>query len=129
VSDPIGHGPCAYGLGGLRPPQILGDSDFLGREWKQIRILHAFFVENEPCAISDMSNPAPQKRKRAYRHRVTCSECKKDILFDCFVKMWPTCENCLSKWSAAPPGKNCPYAYATVHVLLANHILFMFQNE
>ena len=27
-----------------------------------------------------MSNPAPQKRKRAYRHRVTCSECKKDIV-------------------------------------------------
>ena len=24
-----------------------------------------------------MSNPAPQKRKRAYRHRVKCSECKK----------------------------------------------------
>ena len=24
-----------------------------------------------------MSNPAPQKHKRAYRHRVTCSECKK----------------------------------------------------
>ncbi|KAL9983000.1 hypothetical protein ACROYT_G005120 [Oculina patagonica] len=23
-----------------------------------------------------MSNPAPQKRKRAYRHRVTCTECK-----------------------------------------------------
>ena len=28
----------------------------------------------------DMSNPAAQKRKRAYRHRVTCSECKKDIV-------------------------------------------------
>ena len=27
-----------------------------------------------------MSNPAPPKRKRAYRHRVTCSECKKDII-------------------------------------------------
>ena len=27
-----------------------------------------------------MSNPAPQKRKRAYRHRITCSECKKDIV-------------------------------------------------
>ena len=27
-----------------------------------------------------MSNPAPQKRKRAYHHRVTCSECKKDIV-------------------------------------------------
>ena len=27
-----------------------------------------------------MSNPAPQKRKGAYRHRVTCSECKKDIV-------------------------------------------------
>lgn len=26
-----------------------------------------------------MSNPVPQKRKRAYRHRATCSECKKDI--------------------------------------------------
>ena len=27
-----------------------------------------------------MSNPVPQKRKRAYRHCVTCSECKKDIV-------------------------------------------------
>ena len=27
-----------------------------------------------------MSNPAPQKRKRAYRHRVKCSECKKEIV-------------------------------------------------
>ena len=27
-----------------------------------------------------MSNPAPQKHKRAYPHRVTCSECKKDIV-------------------------------------------------
>ena len=27
-----------------------------------------------------MSNRAAQKPKRAYRHRVTCSECKKDIL-------------------------------------------------
>ena len=27
-----------------------------------------------------MSNPAPQKRYRVYRHRVTCSECKKDIV-------------------------------------------------
>ena len=28
----------------------------------------------------DMSNQAPQKRKRPYRHRVTFSECKKDIV-------------------------------------------------
>ena len=27
-----------------------------------------------------MSNPAPHKHKRAYRHHVTCSECKKDIV-------------------------------------------------
>lgn len=27
-----------------------------------------------------MSNLAPQKHKRAYRHRVNCSECKKDIV-------------------------------------------------
>ena len=27
-----------------------------------------------------MSNPVPQKRKRAYRHRVKCSECKKEIV-------------------------------------------------
>ena len=27
-----------------------------------------------------MSNPAPQKRKRAYRHRIKCSECKKEIV-------------------------------------------------
>ena len=27
-----------------------------------------------------MSNPAPQKRKRAYRHRVKCLECKKEIV-------------------------------------------------
>ena len=26
-----------------------------------------------------MSNPAPQKRKRVYRHSVKCSECKKEI--------------------------------------------------
>ena len=27
-----------------------------------------------------MSNPAPQKRKLAYRHRVKCPECKKEIV-------------------------------------------------
>ena len=27
-----------------------------------------------------MSNPAPQKQKRAYRHRVKCSECRKEIV-------------------------------------------------
>ena len=29
-----------------------------------------------------MSNPAPKKRKRAYRHRVKCSECKKEIVVE-----------------------------------------------
>ena len=29
-----------------------------------------------------MSSPAPQKRYTVYRHRVTCSECKKDIVVD-----------------------------------------------
>ena len=27
-----------------------------------------------------MPNPAPQKQKQAYRHRVKCSECKKEIV-------------------------------------------------
>ena len=27
-----------------------------------------------------MSNPAPLKRMQAYRHRVKCSECKKEIV-------------------------------------------------
>ena len=30
-----------------------------------------------------MSNPEPQKQKRAYRHRVKCSECKKEIVAEC----------------------------------------------
>ena len=30
--------------------------------------------------LLDMSNPAPQKRKRAYRHRFKCSECEKEIV-------------------------------------------------
>ena len=32
--------------------------------------------------LLDMSNPAPQKRKRAYRHRFKCSECKKEIVVE-----------------------------------------------
>lgn len=39
-----------------------------------------FLVELSLYTILDMSNPAPQKRKRAYRHRVKCSECKKEIV-------------------------------------------------
>ena len=36
--------------------------------------------------------------------------------FDCFVKIWATCKNCLGKWFTAPPplAKNCPTAYAYV---------------
>ena len=36
------------------------------------------------------------------------------FLFDCFVKIWPICNNVLGKWSTAPPplAENCPYAYA-----------------
>ena len=30
--------------------------------------------------LLDISNPAPQKRKRAYRHRFKCSECKNEIV-------------------------------------------------
>ena len=39
-----------------------------------------FLVELSLYTILDMSNAAPQKRKRAYRHRVKCSECKKEIV-------------------------------------------------
>ena len=36
--------------------------------------------------------------------------------FDCFVKIWATCKNCLGKWFTPPPppAKNCPTAYAYV---------------
>ena len=50
------------------------------RQWKQIRMLRAFFVKRPPCAILDVSNPAPQKHYLAYRHRVNPSASKKDIV-------------------------------------------------
>ena len=39
--------------------------------------------------------------------------------FDCFVKIWATCKNCLGKWFTAPRpppplAKNCPTVYAYV---------------
>ena len=34
------------------------------------------------------------------------------FLFDCFVKIWATCENFWANGSPSPLAKNCPYAYA-----------------
>ena len=34
--------------------------------------------------------------------------------FDCFVKIWATCKNCLGYGLPAPLAKNCPTAYAYV---------------
>ena len=34
------------------------------------------------------------------------------VSFDCFVKIWATCNNFLGKWFTVPPlAENCPYAY------------------
>ena len=45
------------------------------------RAQNIFMLGNiNSIVLWDMSNPAPQKRKRAYRHRFKCSECKKEIV-------------------------------------------------
>ena len=85
-----------------------------------IQLWWQFFPNSCLWRRSLCSNLAGINSEKLYRSTFICQYGLKcyawpQFPFDCFVKIWATCNNFLGKWITAPLAKNCPYAYVYIH--------------